>query len=48
MNIYSLSGVVAIIILYGNQMRVSLGTEVSSQSQHMVITVAQGFGNLKL
>ena len=41
-----LGGIVAIIILNGHQMGVSLGAEVGTQGQHMIIAVAQGLGHL--
>lgn len=41
-----LGGVVAIIILYGDQVGISLGAEVGAQGQHVVVAVAQGLGYL--
>lgn len=41
-----LGGVVAVIILYSNQVGISLRAEVGAQGQHMVIAVAQGLGYL--
>lgn len=43
-----LGGVVAIIVLYGHQVRVGLRTEVGTQGQHVVIAVTQGLGHLPI
>lgn len=41
-----LSGVVAVVILYGHQVGIGLRAKVGTQGQHVVIAVTQGLGNL--